>query len=208
MSKIASRPARDGGAVAPAENLKASLLKLSADIAGALKDGLKLDPPITAKLMNLASFTSDALKTIEARQAVNVIYQQNESGLYLQIPLSLGEALRQADIFITPDDKNAAGAKKYSSCSIMIFLDLDYLGEISIDASVREGRIRCIIKCESEGVRQLVTAAADRLKEALGGAGYGVEQVDCLTASELGQKRAEYIEQQLFGSIDLVNHFA
>lgn len=208
LGKIALLSAKGGGAAVIAENLKASLLNLSAAITEVLKDSTKMDAQITAKLMNLSSFTSEVLKAIEVRQAVNIVYQQNESGLYLQIPLAMGEALRQADIFITPDDKNTAGAKKYSSCSVVIFLDLDYLGEIYIDASVREGRIRCLIKCESEEVKLLLASSADQLKEALGNIGYGVEQIECLKASELKLKKAEYIEQQLLGSVDLVNYFA
>ncbi len=208
LGKIATHSAKDGRVPVPAENLKASLLILSAAITEAQKDIAKYDAPVLAKLMNLSSFTSEALKTIEARQAVNIVYQQNESGLYLQIPLMLGEALRQADVFITPDDKNAKGSKKFSSCSVVIFLDLDYLGEIYIDASVREGRIRCIIQCESEEVKLLVDATAGQLKEALGGIGYDVDQVDCLRITGLGNKKAEYMEQQLLDSMNLVNRFA
>lgn len=206
LGKIAAHSGKNGVVPELTENIKASLLNLSQAITEALS--AKLDVQVTSKLMNLASFTSEALKMIEVRQAVNVVYQQNESGLYLQIPLAMGETLRQADIFITPDDKNAEGPKKYSSSSIVIFLDLDYLGQISIDASLREGRIRCVIKCATEEVKQLVTASAEQLKEALGGIGYGVEQIDCVRVSELERKRAEYIEDQLLGSMDLINHFA
>jgi hypothetical protein len=120
----------------------------------------------------------------------------------------MGEALRQADVFITPDDKNASGSKKYSSCSVVIFLDLDYLGEIAVDASLREGRLRCVIKCENEEVKQIVDASAKQLKEALSGIGYGIDQIDCLRGFEMAQKRVEYIEHQLLGSTGLVNHFA
>ena len=208
LGKMASLAAKGAPTAILAENLKTSLLKLSAAITDILKDPAKMDPQVASKLMNLSSFTSDALKALEARQAVNVIYQQNESGLYLQVPLALGGALRQADIFITPDDKNAADAKKYSSCSVVIFLDLDYLGEIYIDASVREGRIRCLIKCESDEAKELLASSADQLKEALGSIGYGVEQIDCLKVSELKTKKTEYMEQQLLGSVDLVNQFA
>jgi hypothetical protein len=207
LSKMSLQSARGGDVPLLMDNLKASLLKLSAELSEALRNSSKFDAEVTAKLMNLASFTSEALRTIEAKQAVNIIYQQNESGLYLQIPLAAGNSLRQADIFITPDDKNASSPRKYSFCSIMIFLDLDYLGELSIEASVREGHVRCVIKCECEEITQLVAASAGQLKEALSRIGYGVEQIDCLNASALERKRAEYIEQQLLGSVDLVNYF-
>lgn len=208
LNMTASRSAKD---VNPSQvfsdNLKASLLKLSEALAQALKADSKTDQQVAARLMNLSSFVSEALQTIETRQAVNVVYQQNESGLYLQIPLAMGDSLRQADIFISPDDKNVSGAKKFSSCSIMIFLDLDYLGNISIDASLREGRIRCVIKCESEEITQLVNASASKLRDALDAIGYGVEQIDCLKVSELGRRKVEFIDEHLLGSTDLVNHF-
>lgn len=207
LAKMVSRSLKDGAQVLT-ENLKASLLKLSAAVTEALKDAPKLDSHATARLVNLSLFTAEALKTIEARQAVNVIYQQNESGLYLQIPLAMGGMLRQADIFITPDDKNADAPAKYSSCSVMVFLDMDYLGEISIDASLKEGRIRCVIKCENEEITELVRASGEKLKAALEGIGYGIERIDCLQATELRQKRSDYIEQQILGSMDLVNRFA
>ncbi len=208
LSKMALHSIKDGNVPLVMDNLKASLLKLSAELTEALRNSPKNDTEVTARLTNLASFTKEALQTIEARQVINVVYQQNESGLYLQIPLAMGEALRQADVFITPDDKNASGSKKYSSCSVVIFLDLDYLGEIAVDASLREGCLRCVIKCENEEVKQIVDASAKQLKEALSGIGYGIDQIDCLRGFEMAQKRVEYIEHQLLGSTGLVNHFA
>lgn len=202
MRKFGENPA------APADNLKASLLKLSDALSLALQDTTKFDDVTVQKLLNLTSFTSDALKTVETGQTVNVVYQQNENGLYLQIPLSLGEMYRQADIFIRPDDKNASDSKKYSSCSVSIFLDLDYLGEMAIEAGVREGRIHCIIKCEKEETRELLDASSQMLRDALTAIGYGVDRVECMKTSDLAAQKAEFIGQQILGTTDLVNSYA
>ena len=202
MRKFGESPA------APADNLKASLLKLSDALGLALQDMTKFDDVTVQKLLNLTSFTSDALKTVETGQTVNVVYQQNENGLYLQIPLSLGEMYRQADIFIRPDDKNASDSKKYSSCSVSIFLDLDYLGEMAIEAGVREGRIHCIIKCEKEETRELLDASSQMLRDALTAIGYGVDRVECMKTSDLAAQKAEFIGQQILGTTDLVNSYA
>lgn len=207
LSKKAAQTVREGASSLNMDNLKASLLKLSAQLSEALRGNLKMDAQTEAKLLNLASFVSEAVKSIEARQAVNFVYQQSESGLYLQIPLAAGETMRHADIFIAPENKHATGAKKYSSCVVRIFLDLDYLGEISIDAALREGRVRCVIKCEDERIRQLIDEAAGELKKALSQIGYGVEKIDCLQSAALAQKRSETIERQLLESIDLVNQY-
>lgn len=206
-SQAVAKLPREGSVPLNSDSLKASLLKLTAELNEVLHSGSKIDSATTGKLTSLAAFVSEAIQSIEARQALNVVYQQNESGIYLQIPVAAGEMMRQADIFITPDNKNASGSQKYSSCSIRIFLDLDYLGEISIDAALREGRIRCIIKCEDEDIRHLIDSAAGQLKKALSGIGYGIERIDCLQVSELKEKRAEFIEQQLLESTFLVNQF-
>jgi hypothetical protein len=191
-----------------ADNLKASLLKLSGAVDEILRNAAKLDPSVLTRLQNLSTFTSDALKTIESRQAVNVVYQQNENGLYLQIPLALGATFRQADVFIAPDNKDGQNPKRNSPFTVRIFLDLDYLGELAFEAAIREGRIRCIIQCESEEVRKLIEAASPQLREALAGIGYGVEQIDCLKTSGLADKRAEFIGHKVLGSTDLINSFA
>lgn len=191
-----------------ADNLKASLLKLSDALTQALQNPAKQDPAAFARLSNLLSYTTDALKTVEARQAVNVIYSQNENGLYLQVPLSDGQTLRQADIFITPDDKNAQNEKKFSSCAIRIFLDMAYLGQLSIEASLREGRIRCVIQCENDEVRKWLEAKSDTLSAALSAIGYGIEKIDCVKTSDLEQKRMAFIEHSILGATELVNSFA
>jgi hypothetical protein len=208
LGRIASEMAQ-GSSVKPLDNnIKSLLLILSAAIDELLKDGAKLDVQTKAKVMNLAAFTDDALKTIEARQAVNIVFQESDKGLALQIPLALPEGLRQADIFMRPDDKNNQEEKKFSSCSIMIFLDLDILGKISVNASVRDGSFRSLIKCEREDVKDVISGELGKLKSALSNIGYRVDYIDCLQEDGLAQERKEYFAEQSFSARDLVNYFA
>ena len=190
------------------DNIKSLLLKLSAQVQELLMDSTKLDPQIKAKLINMVGFTADAIKTIEARQALNIVFQESDNGVVLQVPLSMADGLRQADIFIRPDDKNNQGEKKFSSCSVMIFLDLDILGKISVNASVREGSFRTLIKCEREDVQEIIASELGKLKSVLSDIGYRVDYIDCLQDEGLAQEREEYFEKQSFSAVDLVNHFA
>jgi hypothetical protein len=190
------------------DNIKTLLLKLSAGIQELLKGSEKLDPQIKVKLVNIAGFTAEALKTIEARQAINIVFQESDNGLVLQVPLSVADGLRQADIFIRPDDKNNQDEKNYSSCSIMIFLDLDILGKISVNASVREGSLRSLIKCEREDVKDIISSELSKLESVLAGIGYRVDYIDCLQEDGLTQEREEYFEEQSFSAVGLVNYFA
>ena len=189
-------------------NIKAFLLKLSVQVQDVLKNSLNIDSQVKTKLMNLAGFTADAIKTIEAKQALNIVFQKSDNGVVLQVPLALANGLRQADIFIRPDDKNNQDGKMFSSCSVMIFLDLDILGKISINASVREGSFRSLIKCEQDEVKDIISSELDKLKSVLSAIGYRVDYIDCLKEEGLAQERREYFEEQSFSAVDLVNYFA
>ncbi len=190
------------------DNIKSLLLKLSAGIQELLKDSEKLDSQNKAKLMSMDGFATEAIKTIEAKQILNIVFQESDKGLVLQVPLSMADGMRQADIFLRPDDKNNQKGMDFSSCSIMIFLDLDILGKISIKASVREGGIRSLIKCEREDVQEIISNELTKLKSGLCGIGYRVDSIDCIQEEGLAQEREEYFEEQSFSAVGLVNYFA
>ena len=158
--------------------------------------------------MSIDGFATEAIKTIEAKQILNIVFQESDKGLVLQVPLSAADGLRQADIFIRPDDKNNQKGVDFSSCSIMIFLDLDVLGKISVNASVRDGSLRSLIKCEREDVQEIVSNELTKLKSALLGIGYRVDSIDCIQEEGLTQQREEYFEEQSFSAVGMVNYFA
>jgi hypothetical protein len=189
----------------PEDNLKALLLKLEAALQEARQG--KQGRQEAARLAALSSFVAGALGSIEGRQAASIAYQQNESGLYLQVPLALGHVLRQADIFIFPDDKNVRGENKFSSCRVVIFIDMDILGHIAVDVSLKAGRMNCLIQCETEKSAQLIGEAAQKLKDALCAIGYAVDRLDCFKATGLTRKKMEYIDEILISSAGIVNDF-
>jgi hypothetical protein len=189
------------------DNLKALLLKLSSAVGQVLRDNLKLDSEITAKLANILAFTNEALKTIEVKQVLNSVFQDSDNGMVLQVPVALADGFRLADIFITPEDKNGQGKTKFSSCSVTIFLDLDILGKIAVNASVREGGINCVIKCERVEVKDLISDNLDELKNSLSGTGYRLGYIDCVQEEGLMNEREEFLAGQSFFAAELVNFF-
>jgi len=186
-------------------NLKAALFKLAAALQEAGQGNFSRTE--AAGLASLASFASEALNTIQGRQVAALVYQNNESGLYLQIPLELSKGYGTADIFIKPDDKNAEGKNKFSSCRLVLFLSMDLLGQIAVDASLRAGRITCVLKCEDEKSVQIINAEAEKLKVALSAIGYTVEKIECQKETQLSRKKQEYIDEYLIGSAAIVNEF-
>jgi hypothetical protein len=190
------------------DNIKSLLLKLFSTVEQALIENSKLDHEITSKLMNLSSFTEEAIKSIETRQVLNAVFQDSDNGLVLQIPLALAEGMRPADIFIMPEDKKGKGKNKFSSGNVVIFLNLDILGKIAANIRVSEGNFRCIIKCDREEVKDLINNELAILKKKLSGIGYKVDYIDCIMGTELEQQREEFLQKQAFSGTELVNFFA
>lgn len=199
----------DKSASVPLEdNIKTIMMKLSAAVDAELAENPESDPVIKASLKTLSNFTSDGVKTIEARQAVNVVFQESDYGLALQIPVASGDTTRLIDLFIRPEGKNEKGEYTFSSCSIVIFLDLDVLGKISINVGIREGSFRSLIKCEREEIKELLNKEVGRLKAALVEIGYRVDSLECLRESDLLQSRNTFMTSQSFSERELVNYFA
>jgi Flagellar hook-length control protein FliK len=189
------------------DNLKTLLLKLSSSIQEVLKDISKLDSSVTSKLINLASFSNEALQSIEEKQILNTVFQKSDNGLVLQVPIALGEGFRMADIFIRPENKKREGKEKFSSSSVVVFLDMDFLGKLAINASIREGNFSCMIKCEDEDVKTLINNDLDKLKNALLAIGYRVDYIDCMQENGLTQVREEFLQEQSFFAAGLLNFF-
>ena len=190
------------------DNLKALLLKLSSAVGDVLRENPKLDIEIMAKLANISAFTDEALKAIEVKQVINSVFQDSDNGLVLQVPVALVDGFRLADIFIAPERKDEQGKIKFSSCSVAVFLDLDILGKIAVNANVREGGINCIIKCEREEIKDLISNNLDELKKALVRTGYRVGYIDCVQEEGLMHEREEFLAGQSFFADQLVNFFA
>jgi hypothetical protein len=207
LRQLIAQSVRGQQAVPLEDNLKTLLLKLSAAVGEALRENSSADSPTVAKLMNIAEFADEALQTIETRQVLNTIYQESENGFALQIPIALGGSFRLADIFITHEEKKEQGKKKFSAGSIVIFLDLDVLGKLMINASVREGGFSCVIKCAREEVRDLITGGLEEWRRLLTATGYSVNYLDCIQEEELESQREEFLAGQSFSAIDLVNFF-
>lgn len=190
------------------DNLKMLLLKISSSINNILQEKSKLDVDNLAKLVKIASFTEDSLKAIEIKQVINSVFQASDNGLMLQIPVALaGEVFCSADIFITPQEKNDRGEKKFSSCNVAIFLDLDVLGKIAVKANFHDGGISCLIKCEREEIRNLIDTNIDGLKNSLVKTGYRVDYIDCIQEENIKQKKEEFLSKQSFYVDHLINFF-
>ena len=189
------------------DNLKTLLLKLSSSIQEALKDSSKLEPRTVAKLTTISSFMQEALKSIETQQMLNAVLQDSDNGLFLQIPLAHDEGCSLADIFITPEERDKRGRKNFSSCSVAIFLHLDILGEITINAGLHRDNFNCVIKCSTSEASDIINDKLNDLKTALLCTGYRVDYINCFQEEGLADQREEFIANRFMPAEDLINYF-
>lgn len=189
------------------DNLKVLLLKLSSALSDALQEKSKIDVEIRAKLSNVLAFTNEAIKVIEIKQVVNSVFQESDNGLALQVPVALADGFRLADIFITPEGKDGRNKNTFSSCCVVIFLDLDILGKIAVNASVREEGFNCVIKCEREEVKYLINSNLEELKNSLTATGYRIGYIDCIQEEGVMNEREDFLAKQSFFADQLVNFF-
>ena len=189
------------------DNLKALLLKMSSAAHETLRGNPKPDSELISKLTNIMAFADEALKTIEVNQVINSVFQDSDNGLLLQVPVALADGFRLVDIFIKPDGKDEQEKKNFSSCTAALFLDLDILGKIVVNAGFREGGVNCIIKCEREEIRALIGNNLEELKNSLLQTGYRVGYIDCVQEEGLAEEKKEFLARQSFFADQLVNYF-
>ena len=183
--------------------LKEILLKLSSELSPLQTTGDDIEPEIRQLVSQLSNFTDDAMKTIESLQIVNVLAQEQDGLFTLQIPLQLPGGIRMQDIYIEGDRKNEHGrGKQYR---IVLFLDMDALGELAIDAGVKEGILRCTIKCPDQESFDFMQALLPELRNTLSAIGYDTGSLQCLLDRDIPSWKQEFLNDYSVYSQTTVN---
>lgn len=196
---VAAGPARDAGPIRDAvDSLKGQLLKLSSEIGQILAKGDIKDTEVLKQLNRLGDFANQAVKTVEAQQAVNVVLQESDSGFVLQIPVQLRDGMRMAEVYVEADRDSGRSDANGRSYRVVFFLDMDAIGNIMVDASIRNKRISCTVKCETEPVRRFAAELLASLEEGLAAQGYGIDYLACNLEASIAEERHHYISTQNF----------
>lgn len=158
------------------------------------------------QISKMIEFSESALKTIEGHQALNAHSFSSEGNGFFQIPVFLPHDVRAADLFInTEQDKGEGGeGKKYS---VAIFLNLDALGEMMVDASMAGGKLRCVFKFSDPEVVEFISDFMDDLEREIRGIGFGDVLLHCMHSSAIGKSRMDCF-QDVFSDQEAINVFA
>lgn len=190
----------------PAESLKSVLLKLSGELTALLKDS-SLGPEALPKLTQLAKFTESALRAIETQQMINVYSQENDNRYLLQVPLLFPEGVRTGEIFIDPGMDGQARGGKSKKCHVVMFLSMDKLGDMAVDASLSDNNISCVFKFTNPEAQEFFAPFLEGLGENLRRIGYGSTSLTSMVTEDLTVARQD-CHGEMFWEQDAINLFA
>lgn len=176
------------------QDLKRSLMKIAA-----LTQADNAAAPGAADaggMKALAALIDSGIKSIEALQVANVILQEAHGSGAFQAPIVFQENRGTAHLFIERDGQEGTG-KKGRVHRILLLLDLDRLGAMRVEASLAEGRIDCLFRCENTTARDAVTEALDGLKKSLEAAGCRISALGCIADSNIRQGNQLSLNERL-----------
>lgn len=189
------------------QNLKSLFIQLSENICNAFMGKETYSPEELKLLQSLVEYVDSSIKTIESQQVINVVLQESESKYLFQIPLLFPDCVRRGDIFIEYD-RNAGRGEQNGKYRVIIFLSMDILGDMIIDARLTEGKINCCIKCSAREVCDFISPYIEELREKLKAIGCELDAVDCVVRGDLIEEKNDYYQELALYSREVINLFA
>lgn len=172
-------------------------------------DSSKIDDALLNQLKQLRSFAEDSISSLETHQILNVLSRESDGPYILQLPFAFPEGVRMQDIYIERGNEQGKDDEgKTASFRMTIFLDLDQMGEITLDARFQDKKIDCVFRCQNEEISHFIGNYLDELKVKLEGAGYDVGGLQCLVEENVHIMRQEYLARQPFNNRLALNLFA
>jgi len=172
--------------------LKEILLKLSAELK-AVQTAPGGKEPDGFRISQLSDLADHAATVIESLQIVNVLAQEQDGLFMLQIPIQFPDGIRMQELFIETDRENGEqGAKK--QCHIILFLDMDSLGELAVDMGLKEGTLYCAFKCPDQKVFDFMQPLLPALGEALSEIDYTIGVIQCVLDRNIGSWKQDFLQ--------------
>lgn len=171
--------------------LKEILLKLSAGLTAQTASG---DNEVDGcRIRQFSDLADHAATVIESLQIVNVLAQEQDGLFMLQIPVQFPDGIRMQEIFIEADRENGKqDAEK--QCRIVLFLDMDSLGELAVDMGLQEGTLHCTMKCPDQKVFDFMQPLLPALSHALSGIDYKVGVIKCVLDRDIPSWKQDFLQ--------------
>ena len=172
--------------------LKGILLKLSSELTPipVLSEYTKHD---TQMIRQFSHFADHAATVIESLQIVNIMAQEQDGLFMLQIPFQFSEGIRTQDLYIE-SDRNRRADESGKQCRIVLFLDMDTLGELAVDARIQDKVIRCTLKCSDQHVLDFMQNLLPELHKTLSGIDYVIDNMQCVLERNIRSWKNDYLQ--------------
>lgn len=180
------------------DNLKTLLMKTEAAIRQLPSPTSEQEP--SRQIQSLLRFVETGSRVIEQMQIVNSLTLDQDRLLVFQLPLQCHEGIRMQDIFIekdSPQDTADEGGKY----RIVLFLDMDALGEMVCDATMKNKQLSAVIKTENRKVCDFLAPLLAELRDRLSASGYDCGALTCVT-----ERRIAAWKRGFLGSHHLFSH--
>lgn len=179
----------------PEEGLKGILMALAEELR-TQKGGEIAGKEGAPKIEQLIKFAEASTRTIENQQMVNISYRENSGHYILQLPILCPEGIKTGELFIETEKEGEGGRgeKKYG---VIMFLNLDALGDIMVDASLTGKKLTCLFKFDDPESLQFFSPFLEELKNNINGLGYDCGLLQCLLSKRIRETREDY-HSQLF----------
>jgi hypothetical protein len=190
----------------PEEGLKGFLIKLSEELRAQGIEGNVADKEDLQKIVQLTKFIETSIKTIENQQMINISYKEGSGNYVLQIPILYPDGIRTGELFIETEkdgDGDTAG-KRYH---VVMFLNMDALGDIMVDASLAGNKLGCLFKFDDLEAQQFFSIFLDDLKNSISMLGYECGFLNCMTSKTIKETKEDY-HRELFSDRCTINVLA
>jgi len=172
--------------------LKEILLKLSAEWS-AVQTAPNDDEPGGRRIRQFSDLADHAATVIESLQIVNVLAQEQDGLFMLQIPVQFPDGIRMQELFVETDRDNGK-QDVGKQCRIVLFLDMDSLGELAVDMGLNEGTLHCAFKCPDQKVFDFMQPLLPALGHALSGIDYAVGVIQCILDRDIGSWKQDFLQ--------------
>jgi hypothetical protein len=172
--------------------LKEILLKLSAEWS-TVQTSPGDNEPDGRRIRQFSDLADHAATVIESLQIVNVLAQEQDGLYMLQIPIQFSDGIRMQELFIETDRENGEqDAEK--QCHIVLFLDMDPIGELAVDMGIKEGTLHCTFKCPDQKVFDFMQPLLPALGQALSGIDYAVGVIQCVLDRNIPSWKQDFLQ--------------
>jgi len=190
----------------PEEGLKGFLIKLSEELRAQGVEGNVADKEDLQKIVQLTKFIETSIKTIENQQMINISYKEGSGNYVLQIPILYPDGIRTGELFIETEKEGEVDTaeKRYH---VVMFLNMDALGDIMVDASLAGNKLGCLFKFDDLEAQQFFSIFLDDLKNSISMLGYECGLLNCMTSKTIKETKEDY-HRELFSDRCTINVLA